>query len=189
MKRLLTLISVSAVIGGCSGISVTQDYDTSVDFSRLKTYAWDAQAQRKTDNEPADNSLVKMRVRSAVDRELAAKGYQKVDTSQANSLVAYSYTIQERTGSDNVRTGVGIGVGTGSRGSFGGVGFGFGQGDQSYEQDTLTIDMVDPKSGKLIWRGFARQRLERQSDPEKTTARFNATVAAILAQFPPEVKR
>ena len=40
-------------------------------------------------------------------------------------------------------------------------------------------------SDKLVWRGTSSQALPDLSDPQRLTDHINATVAAILEQFPP----
>ncbi|HKQ30962.1 MAG TPA: DUF4136 domain-containing protein [Burkholderiales bacterium] len=184
MKRLVAAWLV-IVVAGCT-IGVTQDYDTSIEFAQLRTYAWQPETSRTRDNPLANNNLVDERVRRAVDAELSKKSYKKVDLARADFTVMYHYAIQDRIDLDSGRSSIGVGVGSGSRGSFGGIGIGIGLGDRTYEQDTLAIDVIDPKSGKLIWRGIAKRQYTPKSNPRELTERFNETVQAILAKFPPK---
>jgi hypothetical protein len=185
----LTVVLLSAMLFACSGIEVKQDYDTAADFSSLKRYAW-LPEQRPQDGEQVENSeLVNNRIREAVDAVLADNGYRRSDRSQADFLVGYYYKVRQRTETrDRSRTGVGVGMGTGSRGSFGSIGIGIGLGgrDREYNQGMLTIDVINPRDNKLMWRGMAEQRLIWDSNPRKTTQRINETVAAVLAKFPPK---
>ncbi|HEY3487573.1 MAG TPA: DUF4136 domain-containing protein [Gammaproteobacteria bacterium] len=184
MKLWLILV-LYVFVTACSGIAVKQDYDTSVDLQNLKTFNWQSPTQPKTANELANNTLIDSRIRAAVERALAAKEHRKVTSGEADYLVAYSYTIDEKLERDT--SGTGIGVGRRHRSTFGGIGINFGYDE--YEEGTLIIDLINPANGKLLWRGFARQRLIWQSDPEETTEKINATVAAILKKFPPRQKR
>jgi hypothetical protein len=182
-KSLLGVLSLS-LLTACA-INTTQDYDTSFDFSRLRTYTWQPPTQRGTNN----NTLVDERIRRAVDTELSAKNYQKND-STPDFAVTYHYVVQDRLERDGYGgPSVGVGVGGGSRGTFGGIGIGIpigGAGDRTYEQDVLTIDVVDPKTGKLIWRGNARQDYNPRLSPQELTERYTETVRAILSKFPPK---
>ncbi len=179
MKRLLTIILLSVAIFGCSGMDIKLDYDPSFDFQRLKTYAW------KSQKGPAD-SLVDMRVRNAVDAVLSERSYKKVNPDYADYLIAYLYTIEKESGADQVYTG--IGMGKVSDHTFGGVGLGVGLDGLDYEQETLTIDVRNPKTDKLIWQGAKSQRLVKESDPKKTTAKVNEMAKEILSKFPPKTK-
>src|SRR5687768_9847361 len=142
MKRLLCAWLLS-LLAACA-VNTTQDYDPSFDFSKLRTYAWQAPTQHGTQN----NTLIDDRIRRAVDAELSKKSYQKTDdTARADFYVTYHYTIQDRLDRDRYAgPSVGVGVGGGSRGTFGGIGIGIPIGNErTYEQDTLSIDAVDPK--------------------------------------------
>jgi hypothetical protein len=184
IQRFSAFVFLSLLLASC-GIPVKQDYDSTADLHALRSFNWQSKVQKPTGNELTDNTLLDSRIRAAVEAELLAKGHRKLETAP-DYLVAYTYTVQNRSERDpyDSRVGVGVGVGKGSRGGFGSIGFNLG-GDRDYEQDTLIIDLLDPATGKLLWRGFARQRLVWQSDPEKSAARINEVVAAILGKFPP----
>ncbi len=66
---MFSIASFIALLLGCATISVNYDYDKEYDFSTFKTYDWMATPQ----NVRTDEFLLK-RVKSAVSRELTAKG-------------------------------------------------------------------------------------------------------------------
>jgi hypothetical protein len=171
-----------SLISACSGIKVEQDYNAATNFSRLKSYAWQSDKQQLTGDVRVDNSLLNDRIRQAIDNNLSGK-YKKSARKSTDFLVAYHYVVREKEEIDRVRTG--IGIGTGSRGSYGGIHLGLGSRDREYDEGELTIDMVDPANGQILWRGVATRKIISESDPAKRTARINETVKAILAKFPP----
>lgn len=175
MRRWLIVVICSVLTAACAGLDVERDYDTSVNFRAFETYAW--QPRKET-----ESSLLDSRVRDAVDREFANRGYRKVAEANADFLVSYRYAIAGKDEPNRVHTSVGLGSGSG--GTFGGIGVSIGLG-RDREKSILGIDLVNPDSGKLIWRGVARQRPVEQSSPEKTTAKINETVSEILKEFPP----
>ena len=67
----------------------------------------------------------------------------------------------------------------------GSIGISTGSQIRTYEQGTLLIDVIDVASDKLVWRGTSAQAMPDLSDPQRLTDHINATVAAVLAQFPP----
>jgi len=172
---------------GCSGITVSQDYDPANDFSGLKTYAWQSETQATTDDIRVDNPLLNTRIRTAVDRSISRKNYQKISDGTPDFYVRYQYTILRRIGSEDVSTGIGFGIGGfGHRsGVAGGIGIGTGSEISEYDEGMLVIDFIDADNGALIWRGTGTRRLSAQPDPEKTIAEINKTVDEIIAQFPP----
>jgi hypothetical protein len=187
MNTTATVLVLAALLTGCSGLDVKRDYDTSVDFQRIKTYAWQPSAETGTDNGQDNNSLIDARIRRAINTALTERRYDARPTASADCLVAYHYAVEKSPEPDNVRTGIGLGMGSG--GMFGSLGFGMGSDRDDGEREVITIDVIDPHSGKLWWRGFVRQRVERTSDPNKAQARTNATVRVILSKFPPPLNR
>jgi len=186
MHKLKNVIFLTflVIFIGCSGIEVSQDYDVAADFSNLKTFDWYLAEQKKTGDLRVDNLLLDSRIRKAVDRLLAQKGYQRISQGTPDFYVGYKYAILTRIGSERVSTGIGFGFG--GSGSFGGIGVGTGGDVREYDEGMLVIDITDTKNGKLLWRGTGTRRVSRHSDPEKITKEVNENVEKILAQFPPQ---
>jgi hypothetical protein len=181
MKRSCFVLSaVCLVLAGCSSVSVNRDYDVSVDFGQLKTYAWQHAEQPQTGNPRIDNDLIDERVRSAVEAQLNAKGFVRVDKADADFLVAYFIDYKQRISGSSIS----FGMGAGSYGRYGGVGYDTGISD--YEEGHLTIDVITPADEKNIWRGVGRRRAYESNNPEKVTKVINKAVAAILKKFPPK---
>ena len=61
------------VLAGCSSQKVNFDYDRQTDFSKYTTYAWHEGEHTIADEDP----FAHQRFVAAVDRELAAVGFQK----------------------------------------------------------------------------------------------------------------
>jgi len=183
LKNVIFLMFFTIFIG-CSGIEVSQDYDVAADFLNFKTFDWNLTKQKKTGDLRVDNPLLDSRIRKAVDRSLAQKGYQRIIKGTPDFYVGYKYGILTRIGSERVRTGIGFGFG--GSGSFGGIGIGTGSDVREYYEGMLVIDITDTKNGKLLWRGTGTRRVSKHSDPERITKEVNENVDKILAQFPPQ---
>lgn len=187
-RRLLMLILLSAsMFFGCSTVQVGQDYDPAKTFPQLRTYDWQSKIQEKTVDPRVNSPLVDARIRAAVDRSLMGKNYLKVSNGTPDFYVAYQFVIHRKIESDGLQSGVGFGFG--SYGSFGGIGIGTGSDISEYDEGMLIIDIIDAKSGGLLWRGTGTRRVHLQTDPEKTTQNVNETVDKIMAQFPPIPKK
>ena len=110
MKKIILLIALAAFLGACSGISVKRDYDTSVNFQKLRTYAWQAHIINEPNKGNADNSLIGERVTTSADTALINKGCQKVLSGVVDFLVEYHYSVaKELEPESGVSTSVGIG--------------------------------------------------------------------------------
>lgn len=186
MRELLKGLILSSwlLVLGCATIEVSQDFDENASFAGLNTFAWQSENQAKTGDIRVDNPLLDARIRAAVERNLAAKGFRKSPAGAVDFTVSYVFQIRRSIGSDRVRTGVGIGFGSG--GSFGSVGVSRGSGVSEHEEGMLVIDLNAADGDNLLWRGTGIRRLSRRSDPDKITAEVDETVGKILAQFPPQ---
>ena len=127
-----------AALCGCSSVRVVRDYEPDYAFSSLETYAWKHAQQPETGNPRLDNDLYDERVRKAVDAELQAKGFRKVDKPEADFWVAYFVDYKQRISGGSFS----FGLGTGGSGRYGGVGYNTGVSD--YEEAHLTIDLIEP---------------------------------------------
>ncbi|MBT8042121.1 MAG: DUF4136 domain-containing protein [Pontiella sp.] len=170
---------MAVALSGCSSVTVSRDYDLSADFSNLSTYAWKHAEQPRTGNARIDNDLIDARVRAAIDAELAGKGFTLAKPSAADFQIAYFLEYKQRIGGSAVS----FGIGTGTYSRFGGIGYDIGISD--YDEGYLTIDVIDPADGEIIWRGVGRRASYDTGKPAKTTKIVNMAVARILAKFPP----
>src|ERR1700741_5275803 len=119
---------------------VETDFDKPVDFAQYKTYTW-----KKV---KVNDQLWEPRIKDAIDSQLAAKGWRRVDDGGDVALVAVGGTRTQRT-MDTFYTGFG-GV---RRRGFGGFGTATTT-ERDYTQGTLVVNMFSAQD-KLIWRGDA----------------------------------
>jgi hypothetical protein len=54
-----------------------------------------------------------------------------------------------------------------------------------YQEGTLILDFVDPKTDNLIWRGVGKKVVSETTTPEKSDREINDAVEKILKKFPP----
>lgn len=180
MKKLLLLVVSAGLLTGCSSISVSRDYDTTADFSGLKTFAWQHAEQPETGDPQIDNDLNDERIRRAIAENLAIKGFRPVDREGADVLVAYFVDHKRKLSSGSVS----VGMGRSSYGRHGGVGYSTGVSE--YDQAILTIDILNPADEKMIWRGVGSRSAYDGSSPAKATEIVNGSVSEILKKFPPK---
>lgn len=165
-------------LSGCTQIRVRSDFDPQTDFSKLQTYGWLPDLQATTDPR-LDSKLLDRRVREAVDRQLAAKGYRKVDDDTASFRVAYhvylqrqSQTVHEPVGPYTYRW-------------WGGMGPTY---TYQYDEGTLLVDVIDPQTNVLTWRGSATAIVDPRASVQERGERIDRAVASLLEKFPPQPK-
>jgi len=177
----LFCVAVLMMLTACSGIEVSQDYDTEMTFPRLQTYAWKSSSVEKHDDVRANNPLLHKRFRQNIDRVLEEKGYER--TTGVDFLVDYSYSISTRMKSEPFTTGFGFGIGSFRR--YGGFGINTGYDISQYDIGTLVVDIYDADSQELLWRGRGSEVISRHPTPQQNSEMVRQLVEAILAQFPP----
>jgi len=111
IKKLFILLFIF-MLSACSNTKSTFDFDSSVDFSQIKTYTWDKQTSSAF---AKANSLVDKRIVKSIESNLSRKGLSQSDT--ADVKVSYSMSTQKKLSSSNVSAGVGMSVGRSNRGS------------------------------------------------------------------------
>jgi hypothetical protein len=146
---------------------VKVDYDHSTNFMQIKTYSWSTIHTA--------NTLWDERVKSAVDKELAAKGWAQVPTGGDVALVAVEKTSVQQQYDTFYQ-------GFGGRRRFGGFGDTTTTVD-NYEVGTLMVSILDGNSKQLIWRGTSSGDLS--DSPEKNTKKLDKDVDKMFKKFPP----
>ncbi len=181
-KLMISILSLALFLTGCAGPRVDWDYDTSAVYTDLKSYAWLDHGKSKNSEEKGYqlDSLLDKRVRAAIDKELEAKGFHQVNEAQADFLVNYLTSVKTRRDEEHIATSMGYGFNTW------GMGLRTETRVTEYEEGSLVIDMINPESKELFWRGRSKSRVVDGVTPEERTEKINQAVSAILAEFPPE---
>ncbi|MFO7963042.1 MAG: DUF4136 domain-containing protein [Desulfobacterales bacterium] len=189
MPRYFWFIIVYLMIAfsACSTVRVSQDYRPEANFAGLATFRWHPEAGGKTIDRAPEDPLVSERIQTAVDYTLAAQGYRKAVGTRPDFYVDYRYHIRPVLESEGLGTEVGFGTWWGS-GLFGGIGIGAGRDVYTRQQGVLYIDIIDPISNEIIWRGKGTHRVEEHWGPETKTEEISELVAKTLAQFPPQTR-
>lgn len=166
-----------ALAVGCTSPKVGYDYDRNTNFSRYHTYAWISGAQEVTGDRRLDNSLVDARIRTAIDRQLRAKGYLPSTKTGPEFLVIYQVGMKDMMKGASTQNY----IGDRAHGTFTTI-----SDIQPYHEGTLTIDIVDAESRQLIWQASAKADMNQSLGPEERDARVNNIVREMLSHFPPQ---
>jgi hypothetical protein len=171
----LFLLMASAV--GCSSVKIGYDHDPSANFSAYHTYDWVPGPQDTTGDRRVDNSLVDIRMRTAIAAQLSVKGYTKPANGQPDFYVAYHVAVKDMvkgsaakyyTGDRNVGTWTTV------------------SDIQAYEAGTLLVDIVDASSKQLVWRGSAFGEVDPGLTSQERDERIRNLVHKMFSHFPPQ---
>jgi len=170
---------VTAMLAGCATIEVGSDYDPEADFAALRTYAWLPDQDRMVGEHRIYDTLLDTRVRNAVDRELAGRGFARGEADAVDFYVAYHAGIETKVDVRSINSALGYGEG------LWGQEIGPGSDVREYDQGTLLLDVVEPDGRQLLWRGSASVIVSDTDDPEERSRRIDEAVERMLARFPP----
>ena len=173
-----TIFASVGIVLLCATASFAQqvktDYDRSANFSQYKTYSWEkVQTQ---------DPLWVDRIKEAVNAALTTKGLTPVESGGDIAIVAMETTQNQRTLNTFYD---GFGGGWRWRG-FGGMGTATTTVD-NYKVGTLVVDLFDPQTKTLIWRGSSSDTLSDKSD--KNIKNLDKGVQKMFDHFPPDGKK
>jgi hypothetical protein len=163
------VITAFAALSCATPMTVRTDQSESADFSALRTYSWrggDASAAnfaRDVANEDLDRWI-----RTAVDAELGAAGYER-RADGGDFLLGYEVTIATQ----HRRQTVAVDSGGTARSV-----------TVRYREGTLVLEAFLPGSEVPIWRGWAEAEVNRYLKPEAREARLGDAANRILKRFP-----
>jgi hypothetical protein len=170
------MVTLAIALVACSQFSVRSSRDPAADFTRLHTYAWLPLDQVDLADQRVLDRYIDTRIRSAVGRELDAKGFRPAERDPDFYLNYRVVTAPE----DSVKGGW--------RPHYG-PGWGAYPGAETllrenFDAGTLFIGALDAASRQGIWLGAAQARLLPHISLEKRAKRVDDAVHGILADFP-----
>ena len=167
VTRVFTAVAALA-LAGCATMSVSSHVERTANFVDYVTYDWGPPdnlpvGDPRLDNNPFFNDYLQ----GAIEKKMDAKGFARVAAGQqADLLIHYHASVNQKLDVYEVDNE-----------------YGYCYGDcqpqiVDYELGTLIIDIVDVKTNKVVWRGWAQEamngiidnqdRLEKQVDEEVT---------------------
>jgi hypothetical protein len=172
-------------------MSVTSDYDPSASFADLKTFSWLPEPDERTQESriPKD-SFVHQRICTAVEKELTSKGFQQQTSGVPDFQVGYHVTLDKQTNVAVLNNHYGYSPGWAWRYGYAYRPYGYVGAPETYvyqyDEGTLILDIVDPKTNQLIWRGSATDEVNLSATAEMKQKQINEAVTRLLEKFPPQ---
>lgn len=178
MRHLFSVCVTAVALAGsgcATTLSVSSHVDRARDFSQYKTYDWGPSDARPTGDARLDsNPLFTDYVHGAIERELALKGVERADSGGPDLLIHYHATVAGRIDVNSVDQSYGYCLAEDC------------PPDQyEYEAGTLVVDLMDAKTNRLVWRGWAQSRLEAfLEDPDRMSQTVRESVTRMMSQLP-----
>ena len=184
MKTALTIIggivlSTALLCTVAHAQKTSAAYDQKVDFSNYKTFMF-------SNESGARNPLVNQLIIAAVERELTSRGLTKVDANP-DLRVSYLAALGQNVQVDNVSFGAVVNP------VYSGM-VPIGSAMWDVTTGTLLIDLFDNKTDRVVFRGTAKEVLQRArsadpaADAKLVSKPINKGIAKIFKKYPVKAK-
>ncbi len=160
--HILLISTLCFATAGCAPLGrsmsdVAYDYNVTTEFSRIKTYDW-----HPTAGATKIDQLNAVRIKSAVESQLEARGIRNSSESPDFLIIVYGGTSREYT--------------TRWRGW---------DDELWYEEGRLKLAFFDTTSKQVVWWAETRADVFYNMEPEEKNQVVDDAVMRIMAKFPP----
>ena len=182
MRRLGRLVAVAfgaLAVTGCATMNVSSHVRSGIDFAQYRTYGWGPADALPTGDPRLDKNLFfQDHMLGAVEKQLAARGFEMAAIGTPDLLIHYHASIDRRIDINRADQAHGYCYEADCQ-----------QPEVvNYEAGTLVLDFVDARTNRVIWRGWAQDSLEGVLENQDRMARqVNEAVARMLKQLPPRL--
>ena len=145
------------------------EFDRSADFSKYKTFAI-RDGELNSKNPALNSDLVKKQIDADIDKALESRGLTQV-SGPSDLNVRYHFGAARKAQVETYPAGW--------------YGLRTRVVRVPYSEGTLVIDLRDPSTRSLVWRGIAR---EGKSDASKLEGKLDDMVKKAVDKYPPKVK-
>jgi hypothetical protein len=171
-RLTLAAAALSALtVTACATMQVNSYAERGTDVTRYRTYHWaPADTQATGDPRLDNNEFFRDRLRTQVDRRLGDRGFEKITAAGPDLLVHYHASVAQEINANGV--------------------------DQPYvscedctpyvyEAGTIVVDLVDARTNRLLWRGWAEGSIDGAIDDQTfMERRIDEAVARIMERLP-----
>lgn len=163
-----------ALSGAACATMHTYSYlERGVDLRQYRTFNWGPADTWSTGDPRLDNNrFFDERVRARVEKELSRRGFEKTTSGQPDLVVHYHAYVSQEVDIRQV-DGTSTYCTTHDCAPF------------IFDKGTLFVDLVEPKTDKVLWRGWAEGSLDGVVDNQSwMESKIDETVAKILTRLP-----
>jgi hypothetical protein len=158
---------------GCATMNVSSYAERGTDLRQYRTYNWAPPDTWSTGDPRLDNNrFFDERVRTRVEEQLARRGFEKTAAAQPDLLVHYHASVSQEIDIRRLDSPLSYCATHDCRPFI-------------YDKGTLFVDLVEPRTDTLIWRGWAEGSVGGVIDNQAAMeSRIDDAVAKILAGLP-----
>jgi hypothetical protein len=157
-------------------MTVSSHIASGLDVTRYRTFDWGPADALPTGDPRLDKDpFFKDHVEGAVEKQMALKGFERAAApGSADLLIHYHASINDRIDVNKVDSRYGYCYGEDC-----------GVAVLEYEAGTLVLDIVDTRTNKVIWRGWAQDSVEDVlGNQDRMARKIDEAVRRMLERFP-----
>jgi len=174
MRRLGLVLAIMVAVAGCAAMTVSSHIERSVNFTDYVTYDWGPPDNLPVGDPRLDNNpFFRDYLMGAIEKKLAAKGYERAVTGEPDLLVHYHASVNQRV-----------------EVSAADAHYGYCYDNcepriVDYEEGTLVVDVVDRNTGKVVWRGWSQDTMNGVIDhQDRLEKQVNEGVSRMMVLLP-----
>jgi len=174
LLRFAAVATTAVALTGCaSSMNVSSYVERGIDVSQYRTFDWAPTEGLSTGDPRLDNNrFFDERVRLDVEKGLAARGFERTTSGTPNVLIHYHASITQQIEANEIDRQYGSSEKEDRR-------------PYVYEAGTLLIDLVDSRTNKVVWRGWAKDSVDGMIDNQEwMEAKVDQAVTRILEKLP-----
>jgi hypothetical protein len=179
MRRVMRSLGIAAAaaavlsVVACAPVRVNASLERGMDFTQYHSYTW-ASGDRFSTGDPRldNNEFFENRLKADVDRVLGARGFEQTTLATAGLIVHYHASVTQRIDVNELDQKYGYCADCHS---------------SLYDAGTITIDFVDGRTNRLVWRGWSEGSLDGIDHQPLLESRIDDAVTRILRQLPPRM--
>ncbi len=157
-------------------MTVSSHVERGLDVAQHRTYDWGPADALPTGDPRLDKSpFFQDHMQGAIEKQMAARGFERAASgTNADLLIHYHAVIDRRLDVNRVDVEHGFCLEEDCRVRV-----------VEYEAGTIVLDVVDARTNRLIWRGWAQAPMDGVLDDEDRLARrIDEAARRMLARFP-----
>lgn len=184
MKSVLLLSIATIMLAmmlmtmGCSPTTIHTEFDPEGDFKSFRTWNWLPVDEFDSDDRRLNDPKVRKALTDVIDAALADRGYMK-NPDSPDFFVIYHAALDQELNQRNIENYYEYmnymvfapRVTT--------------RYTEEWDIGTIIVDIFDPESRRLIWRGTSMTEMNYQAGPRENRPIIEDAVKKMLKRFPP----
>jgi hypothetical protein len=174
LLKLSAVVAFATTLSACATMNVSSHVARGQDFTTYQTWEWAPPDPLPETDPRLDTAFVRDHLQGAVEKEFARRHVDRLTTGTPDLLVHYHANISPKIDASRADPGSGA----------------------CYDEDclvrvlenevgTIMVDVVDARSGRLVWRGWAQTNVEGVLDnPGRLEDRIGKAVGEMFKHFP-----